>query len=94
MGDEKVQPQNPEGETPGKVPGEGAGPTEAEVDPHANQTFGDADSAATGTTPTEGGGDATTGTPAGDTGGGATGTTPTEGGGDPGGGPGTEGGGP
>jgi len=69
MGDEKVQPQNPEGETPGKVPGEGAGPTEAEVDPHANQTFGDADSAATGTTPTEGGGD-------------------------PGGGPGTEGGGP
>ena len=58
MDDEKVQPDNPEGETPGKKPGEGASPVEQDIDTSGGTSLGgDPDSAATGTTPTEGGGD-------------------------------------
>lgn len=93
MAEDEVQPQNPEGETPGKKPGEGSQPVEQDVNTSGQSLGGDTDSAATGTTPTEGGGDGTNAGTTGDTGG-ATGTTPTEGGGDAAGGPGTEGGGP
>ena len=81
--EEQVDPPTPKtqsqadearGDSPGKVPGEGAGPAEAA--PGATDSRGDTavtggDSAATGTTPTEGGGDGTNvGTTGGDTGGG------------------------
>lgn len=63
--EDKIQPQNPEGENPGKVAGEGAAPEEQEIDTSASSRRGDAGDEAAGAGPSGGA----------DTGGGTTGTS-------------------